>query len=441
MNRATARTRRAISLGRRARRRVIVRLQPIGKRLVSLRDTVPAPVRAPMSKALLRRPWTSSVPIDSLLLGSQAGLSGADFAIATRDLLWPSTRVVDGPHTALLERAVAEQPNCLTDDEILDSSYAALARDCIRVRKHFFGATDDAGILRLARSTIARHLGAEPAGGPPIAATDPGGSILVARVRGSSTHQVLDGHHRVASMAVKGAHTAPVTVKWLPVQTPLQELLSRMSWIGGTRELYQPVDAPELERWTLVRKCTDRLAKMRTVLAAERLVPSAEDSLSYLDVASCYGWFVKQMELLGFAASGMERDPLALQVGEATYDLSPDRVEIGDCVELLRATQNRFDVVSCFSLLHHFVLGRGSIGPEELVRLLDTVTGRILFLDTGQEHEEWFMESLPGWSTEYITVFLKQYTSFDRILDLGPDEDAVGPYAANYRRHLFACVR
>ena len=66
-------------------------------------------------------------------------------------------------------------------------------------------------------------------------------------------------------MAVKGAYTAPVTVKWLPVQTPLQELLSRMSWIGGTRELYQPVDAPELERWTLVRKCTDRLAKTRTV--------------------------------------------------------------------------------------------------------------------------------------------------------------------------------
>jgi hypothetical protein len=91
--------------------------------------------------------------------------------------------------------------------------------------------------------------------------------------------------------------------------------------------------------------------------------------------------------------------------------------------------------------LHHFVLGRGSVGHEELLRLLDRVTGRVLFLDTGQEHEEWFRESLAGWDADSIRRTLLENTSFDEVVDLGPDLDAVPPHERNYGRRLFACVR
>jgi hypothetical protein len=65
----------------------------------------------------------------------------------------------------------------------------------------------------------------------------------------------------------------------------------------------------------------------------------------------------------------------------------------------------------------------------------------VLFIDTGQENEEWFRTSLAGWNPEKIAEFLRENTTFDEIVDLGPDDDAHPPYADNYGRHLFACLR
>ncbi len=79
--------------------------------------------------------------------------------------------------------------------------------------------------------------------------------------------------------------------------------------------------------------------------------------------------------------------------------------------------------------------------PERLVELLDRSTGRVLFVDTGQGDEEWFTTSLKGWTPAGIADFLGSNSSFAEIVDLGPDEDRVPPYASNYGRHLFACVR
>ncbi len=270
----------------------------------------------------------------------------------------------------------------------------------------------------------------------------PSDPVLVAPIRDSDCYQVLDGHHRLALLAHQGAESAAVKVKRVPVTTPLQDLLGQMTWIGGKKELYQPLDAPELQRsWTTVRRCTDRLSMMERRLAAEGIDGPGH---SYLDVACCYGWFVRQLGDRGFAAEGIERDPLAPRLAAGVYGLDPARINVGDAVEFLRAARDagrRWDVVSCFSLLHHFVLGRASVSAEELAGLLDSVTGRVLFLDTGQEHEAWFARSLRGWDTEHVARFLTTHTSFDRVVDLGPDEDAVAPYADNYGRHLFAGIR
>ena len=227
--------------------------------------------------------------------------------------------------------------------------------------------------------------------------------MLVAPIRDSDCFQVLDGHHRLALLAHAGAPTAQVKVKRIAVTTPLQDLLTQMSWIGGKKELYQPVAAPELTRgWTTVRRCTDRLAMMTSCLGDQGIEP---DGRSYLDVASCYGWFVHQMSERGFSGNGIERDPLAPRLGAAVYGLDPTRISVGDAVGFLRAAADdgrTWDVVSCFSLLHHFVLGRGSTSAEDLVRLLDAATGRVLFLDTGQEHEAWFARSLAGWDADRV---------------------------------------
>lgn len=395
------------------------------------RAVTPVGVRRRLSRHLLWDEQLRTVPLDSILLGGQNGTTASQFAAALQDLMWGSRPVADGPHVELL-RAAAAGP--LSDRAVLASAYAEMARAAISSTGQYFGASDDAGILAVARAFLEGRSTPRPHASPP------GQPVLVAPVRGSSCFQVVDGHHRLARMVLAGETHAPVRCRRLATSTPLQEVLEQMSWIGGERELYQPLAAPELaDSWATVRRCEDRAALM--LAALERYsVPAGRSS--YLDVASCYGWFLARMREAGLQVTGVERDPLAPVLGASAYGLPPGSVLTGDAVDVLRAAPERsWDVVSCFSLLHHFVLGRGSVEPEELVRLLSRATGRVLFLDTGQEHEAWFRSSLQGWDTARVAAFLAEHGDFDLVEDLGADRDGTGRYAGNYGRHLFACVR
>jgi hypothetical protein len=395
-------------------------------------------VRHELARGVLWKPGTREIPIESALLGGQNGLTAAEYATAAGDLFWPSRQVVDGPHADLLRKA--RDDGDLDDQAILDSTYGLMAATCIELSGQYFSARDPEGIVDVARDFIRRTLSTVPRDGTRRPSQSHAGTpILVVPVAHSDLYQVIDGHHRIASLADAGHPSFPARVRRGSVQTPVQELLDQMSWIGGRKELYQPVAAPELQRdWVTVRRCTDRFEKMDKIISDLGIVPG---SSSYLDVASCYGWFVAQMRDRGFQASGLERDPLAPTLGAGAYGLDPKQITVGDAVEHLRTDQTRYDVVSCFSLLHHFVLGRGSIEAEGLLELLDRATERVLFLDTGQANEAWFADVLPEWDPPFIAKFLEQNTTFSEIIDLGPDSDAIAPYEKNYGRHLFACVR
>ena len=361
-------------------------------RLADAGRAVPIPPEGPcraVSTALLRRPGRITVPLDQLLLGAQAGWTAREFAERTDDLLWPSTRLIDGPHVDLLRRT---DP---TDEEILASPYGRMARRCIDAGGRYFGASDDTRDHRRGAPFPAPATTTASGGPNRAAGSTPSWSR---RSAAATTTRCSTATTASPARSCAGEIDARVVTKWMPVTTPLQDLLLRMSWLDGTKELYQPIHAPELEAsWTTVRRCTDRLEKMRTLLA-ERGVTG-----SYLDVASCYGWFVGG-DGQGWASTpqGLERDPLAVPLGRAAYGLREGQIGTGDAVELLAYSDRVYDVVSCFSLLHHFVLGRGSVGPEALVKLLDRATGKVLFLDTGQENEAWFRTSLAGWNAGTI---------------------------------------
>ena len=403
------------------------------------RMPLPAKLRQRLYQFVPWRPWTVQVSADRLLLGAQNSLSAAEFATRSDNLLWASTRVSDGPHAALLRQAAASPD--LSDDEILEGPYGQFAHMVIRLTGNFFSARDDAGIVAVARDYIARSGDAESGGGTgdTTGRSLPRTEIRATPIKNSDCYQVIDGHHRVAAAVFRGETSIVVRPSWLQLTTPLQDTLDDMTWIGGQRELYQPLDYPELEQsWVTVRKCTDRLDKMVGFLDGLDSLPRPA---SYLDVASCYSWFVAQMSERGYDAYGLERDPLARPLGRAAFGVDPSQVMIGDAVELLSRSDRQWDVVSCLSLLHHFALGRGSVSAEEFARLLDKVTAHVLILDTGETHEEWLRNRLPGWDTDDVRAFLEHETSFDEVIDLGPDEDAVPPYEENYGRHLFACVR
>ena len=63
------------------------------------------PVRHRLARGTRWHPGTREVRLSHLLLGGQNGMSGHEFATAMMDPLWPSRRVVEGPHAELLERS------------------------------------------------------------------------------------------------------------------------------------------------------------------------------------------------------------------------------------------------------------------------------------------------------------------------------------------------
>ncbi|MDN5894576.1 MAG: hypothetical protein L0H93_11180 [Nocardioides sp.] len=386
---------------------------------------------------------TENVLVDRILLGGQALMGASEFAAAIGDPMWPSRPVLAGPHARLLRANAVRE---LDERDILGSDYGQLARRCLALTGRFGAATDEAGVVALAQDYL-RCNSAYAAGPifPRPRGQERGESIRVAPIRGSDCFQLIDGHHRVAAYAVSGAATVPARVSRLSVSTPLQDALHRMSGSGGADELYQPIESPEVATWPAVRGCTDRLEKMDLFLGSHGIAPGFT---SHLDVASCYGWFVAGMSSFGYRSEGVDPDPLAPEVGQHAYGLARAEVHTSEVVPFLREASlraagsgRRWDVVSCFSLLHHFALGRGKVSAQRLVELLDEVTGSVLFLDTGQAHERWFRNSLAVWDSDYVREFLLEYTTFDEVVDLGPDHDDRPPYSGNHGRHLFACVR
>jgi hypothetical protein len=162
---------------------------------------------------------------------------------------------------------------------------------------------------------------------------------------------------------------------------------------------------------------------------------------TYIDLGCSYGWFVAKLQEYGFTTSGVERDPIAASIGKLLYKLSDSQIHQSDCVRFLHEVTKKYDVVSCFSVLHHFVLGNGRVSAVEFIRLIDSITRRVLFFDTGQSTEAWLKDDLQGWTPDHIENWLRQNTSFKEIVRLGSDEDAVPPFQDNYGRMLFACVK
>ncbi len=378
------------------------------------------------------------VPRHTLLLGGWNGMSGFDFALRSSKLLDPSTRLEDSFYDELLSSYDEMGEAALEEDHIRSSGYFQRIHMAATLSGHYRGVDDVPGLVQVTREYLDRYRGL------PVKYR-PGRSRLgtlprVRRIVGSDYYSVLDGHHRLAIEMHKGAQELEVVVAPGSTSTYLQKLLLDMSWLDGSRRLYQPVDFPEVKDWPLMRKCHDRLGFMTAYLDRTGMATPGAD-LSYLDVGSCYGWFVSEMGKRGFAARGLEMDPLALELGPLVYGIDAAQITVGDCVALLGDQDQTADIVSCFSVLHHFVMGRGTSSAKELMRLLAARTGRVLFLDTGQAHESWFRWTLPEWDPAYIASWIKVNSDFSRVEAIGVDTDGTGAFSGKFGRTLFACSR
>lgn len=390
------------------------------------------PVRAIRSRTFLSR-RTKLVSCDALLVGWDAGVPPSVESRQTGEVLRWSVPVERSPHADLL-REFANRPEALNHRDFHSTPYAQHARRVIDLSGSYFGATDMDGIVDVARAVVDRFSGRAHLPLPQQSKT--GSDVRVRRVMGTDLYQIVDGHHRAAIAAVQD-EDLEVAVGLLPCRTPLQRYLRAMSWLSGRAELYQPIGMPDVAGWTLVRRCEDRLQMMLSFLEGQDVQP---ETSRYLDVGCCYGWFLGQFLKLGAEVRGIELDELAPRLAKQLYDVPESAVQTGDAVEVL-AREGTYGVVSCFSLAHHYVLGRSRYTAEELLRALDNATSDVLFFDMGQGTERWFGDTMRGWDPFFIAEWIQSSTSFDLITPLGVDADGTGEFAGNYGRTIFACQR
>jgi hypothetical protein len=412
---------------RRVWRAVVPR--PLRRKLYELRGSYtarPAP------------PRIAAVPIDRLLLGDQGWLSASRFAQLTGRFLHPSTPIPRSPYAEFLREYGSCGDKVLSEEALPNTSYYQLLADSIRA-----GGTPGNITRREDIAIVAKHFLVDllTSGRWESAAAGAGGvpAVEVRPVAHSDCFQIIDGHHRAAIAWYRGWREVPARVTGPAVLTPLQATLLDGMWLTGKRELYQPLDAPELQKeWTVVRNCADRFAMMRDFLQGRGLLPPP--SSSYLDVGSAQGWFVKRMIDLGFDGYGVELDVPAAFVGTRTYGLDPSRIVLEELGHFLRQGR-QFDVVSCLSVLHWYARPPSTTSPEEFVRLLGQTTRRVLFLETGGAHEDWHRGRLAAWTDDYVEELLRRYGSFPHVHRLGKDGDGVGAFEGSYNRTLFACCR
>lgn len=381
------------------------------------------------------------VPIDRLLVGGDNGLAGDRFARLSGDIMRTSTPIRSSPQAQLLLEWAAHGDSVFLPDRLSATPYYQNAAFNIDVFGYYFDARRDEEIVQVARRFVDGYRGVDQSALPPqFGQSATWEHVRVRPVFHSDCFQVVDGHHRCAVAAARNDDAIEAVVEPAVAVTALQALLQDTLWLKGRLELYQPLAAPELQRdWRLVRRCTDRWQKLADF--ADAALPAGGGPVSYLDIGSFYGWFVHQARQRGWDGHGIERDPFAIRVGAAAYKLDEQFVSQGEASRLLEALPRRFDVVSCFSLLHHFVLERQRVSAEEFAALLDRATGKVLVLETGQEHESWYREKLRGWNPDFIEDWIRRHTTFTRVVRLGADADGVGPFAGNFGRMLFACTR
>lgn len=394
------------------------------------------PFARPLRQLIRRRPRLINVDPSLLLVGAQGGYDAVAFAEARGMLGLGSMPMEDSPHVQLL-RAAVESKSDLTDDEIRASAYWAFAHWVASVDGAWFGAHTDEEFLEVTRNFIDWALQRSPR------YTDAAGSpfedqILVATISGSPMYQLIDGHHRVAVAVVRGDTTLRVRRTWLSSETPLQHRLHELNSSRRARVMVQPVPARDVETgWLVTSDCKDRLLRM--VRFVESDAHKGNGVRTYLDVGAGYGWFLGEMKRFGYSVEGIVADPGARSIGTSFFELTDDELVVGDLAECVERLSRSFDVVSSFELLRVFAGGSGRDEAEHLIKAIDRVADRVLFVDTDERPD--LAAGSTKLSASSLTRLIIDTTSFREVVDLGDNHDPVGPWSSSQKSRLIALVR
>jgi hypothetical protein len=198
---------------------------------------------------------------------------------------------------------------------------------------------------------------------------------------------------------------------------------------------YQPIWMGNRHSKRSVRECEDRWAIVEETL-------TATNAANLVDLGCAEGYFVRRTAETGRIAIGVDRDYNRLGLIEPArmFDRSKGSGFIlGDIEPELIGRLPKFDVVICFSVMHH-ILRQNSLGhAREVLAAIASVTNKALLFDMGQSNEtstSW-AEKIPsmgddpeGWIRDFLNV------SFRQVETVGKTDAFRDPIA----RFVFRCT-
>ena len=199
---------------------------------------------------------------------------------------------------------------------------------------------------------------------------------------------------------------------------------------------YQPIQVGKVKSRKTIRNCEDRWKIVRDTL-------DRYDARNMLDLGCAEGYFVRKAGELGYFSVGIDRDYNRLGLIESARMI--DRSEksaftLSSIDPDLLARLPVFDVVLCFSIMHHIIRSNDLDYGIKCLSLMKNITRKAFLFDMGQTNEEstGWAKKLPYMGSDpkaWIREFLMG-AGFPRC-EVVAETDA---YRDDVRRYVFRCT-
>jgi hypothetical protein len=379
------------------------------------------------------------IEIEKVLRGPEGDdLTGIDYVKMTGDIFRLSTRAIDGPQVKLIKEYEEFGDKIFEGSYFYNTDYYKNAFQSICYLGDYFPEAKSPDlIVEVAKNFINSYL-EYPVIPSKIGHNSYNEPIVVKRIYKSDCFQLLSGNHRIASRFLKGERKIKALILPGVAHTYFTNMIADVIWDNG-EVLYQPINLPEINHLPIIRNCSDRFEKSVNFLSESEFDIS---KFSLLDIGSYYGWFVDSYRKIGVDAYGLERDFSACKISHSLYDIPSSKI-INCPIEQFLASDNnvKYDCINFLSVLHHFTLKKSFMSDVEVFSKFANMTRKVMFFETGEEHEKMFGSSLAGSNVESIEKFIFENSDFTKVIRLGRDSDNIGIHSDDYRRMLFALVK
>jgi hypothetical protein len=199
---------------------------------------------------------------------------------------------------------------------------------------------------------------------------------------------------------------------------------------------YQPISVGKTRSKQATRECEDRWSMIRRTIVDF-------DAKNLLDLGCAEGFFVRKAGEMGVFSIGIDRDYNRLGLIESARMI--DKSEYSGFVlssidPTLMQRLPQFDVVLCFSVMHHIIRQNSYEHGLEMLRLMRGVTRKAFLFDMGQTNEvstTWATQ-LPNMGddpSKWVASFLKDggFASCEVIGETDAYRDAI-------KRYVFRCT-